>query len=368
MAKALIVGGGAIGRGFLPWELQNLKFDLFDVSQELTSGISKQGGYTSYMAKDGMLERNLFQPDICTNEPNDLDYNSYVVAFVAVGPRNCSKLPTTLSRLKCPIFSVENDPNSVGLIAKVLNSSMVFFGVPDVITSSTSSPQHLAIDKFALHTENGKLYLEQSDLFTSHLREFLPNVVWASRSEMIREWNAKLYLHNTPHCVAAYLGYLKGINYLHESFDDPFVIRVVEGVIEEMILTLKREAEMEHRFLEEYADKELMRFSNSLLFDPIVRVAREPLRKLALGGRLMGGLSKAMLAGVQPVYLNLGIAAALNYREIADPDYRSMLQVDEIGVTNFLRYFLDISPRSLESKLIVGSYPDSISFLKQVMK
>lgn len=364
MAKALIVGGGAIGRGFLPWELQNLRFDLLDVSNDLTSGISIQNGYSSYMTRDGKLEKRIFQPDICTSEPDDLDFDSYVVAFIAVGPRNCSKLPTALAKLECPIYSVENDPDSVRIITKVLNSSRVLFGVPDVITSSTSSPENLAKDKYAIHTENGQLFLEHSDVSTNGLRDFLPHVVWASRSEMMREWNAKLYLHNTPHCVAAYLGYLKGKTYLHESFDDPFVIRVIEGVIEEMILTLKREAELDHKFLEEYADKELKRFSNSLLFDPILRVAREPLRKLATGGRLTGALSKAMLAGVHPVYLNLGIAAAFNYRETSDPDYQAMSQFDDVGVSNFLRYFLDISPNAMESKFIVANYLDSISYLR----
>jgi mannitol-1-phosphate 5-dehydrogenase len=364
MAKALIVGGGAIGRGFLPWELHNLRFDLFDISEELTSDISKNGGYTSYMTRGGSLVKSVFQPDICTSKAEDLDFNSYIVAFIAVGPRNCSKLPAVLSKLDCPIFSIENDPSSVTVIERVLNSSKVFFGVPDVITSSTSSPENLMKDKYALHTENGTLYLESSDYLADSLSEFLPNVVWASRSEMVREWNAKLYLHNTPHCVAAYLGHLKGKYYLHEAFDDRFVIRIVEGVIEEMILTLKREGELEHNFLEEYADKELRRFSNSLLYDPILRVAREPLRKLAYGGRLMGGLSKAMLAGVQPVYLNLGIAAALNYQERSDPDYKSMSQID----ASFLRYFLDISPSAMESKFVVANYSDAKTYLKKVLK
>jgi hypothetical protein len=75
-----------------------------------------------------------------------------------------------------------------------------------------------------------------------------------------------------------------------------------------------------------------------------------------------------MLAGVQPVYLNLGIAAAFNYRETSDPDYQAMSQLDDIGISNFLRYFLDISPNAMESKFMVANYLDSISYLREALQ
>jgi hypothetical protein len=368
LVKALIIGAGAIGRGFLPWAFKNVEFDIYDSSEKLCSGIASQGKYLSFMTINGELIKRDFSPKICTAVPSDLRIKEYDIAFVAVGPRNCSKLPSELSGLVCPIFSVENDPCSVDVISQVLNSDKVFFGVPDVITSSTASPGNLLKDKHAIHTENGILYLEESVIISEQLRESLPEVVWASKSEMMREWEAKLFLHNTPHCVAAYLGYLDGREFLHEGFENPFIVRVVQGVIEELVLSLKRNTVHDHSFLENYADKELKRFSNHLLFDPIGRVAREPLRKLAVGGRLTGALTTCLLAGVNPVYLNTGIAAALNYREPCDKDFDSMVQIDNFGVMNFLKYFVNIEPFSVESKYIVRYYEQTREFLEGSLK
>ncbi len=368
MGKALIIGAGAIGRGFLPWTFKDLSFDLYDNSLRLCEGIGNHGGYSSYISRNDQLVGHFFRPNICTSAITDLPLNRYDVAFVAVGPRNCFNLPVEFSALTCPIFSLENDPDSVKVISKIFKSDKVFFGVPDVITSSTASATNLLQDPFALHTEEGTLYLEDNAGHPYSLREHLPDVVWATKQEMIREWDAKLFLHNTPHCVAAYLGFLNGDEFLHQSFENPFIVRVVEGVIEELILALKRTSDHDHTFLESYADKELKRFSNPHLCDPISRVAREPLRKLAKGGRLTGALTMCLTAGVNPVYLNLGISAALNYLDSTDKDFQAMSAVNQVGVSNFLRYFLQIPSSSVESLFISNAYSDTLEFLKGSLK
>lgn len=365
MARALIIGGGAIGRGFLPWALQNLAFDIYDISENLCQSITSQGGYTSFMSKEGSLRKMICEPGKFTSKVSDLKLEEYAIAFVAVGPRNCSKLPREFSKLECPIFSLENDPSTVEELSQVFGSGKVLFGVPDVIASSTASPQNLSADSYALHTEDGVLYLENSDSLPAVLHNYLPEVIWSTRSDMIREWDAKLYLHNTAHCVAAFLGHLKGNTYLHESFDVPFITNAIDGVIEELVLALKRTTNYDHGFLENYADKELKRFSNKLLYDPILRVAREPLRKLAVGGRLTGALSMCMLAGVSPIYLNVGICAALQYKVTSDKDFQFMSQLSNFGVKNFLRYFLDLDPNSIESKYVVNSYEQTLKYIEE---
>ena len=43
-----------------------------------------------------------------------------------------------------------------------------------------------------------------------------------SRAELLRiQWTPKLYLHNTPHCITAYLGALMGATYVHEAMAHP---------------------------------------------------------------------------------------------------------------------------------------------------
>jgi len=368
MARALVIGAGAIGRGFLPWTFDGLDFDIFDTSKELCEGIEQQGGYYSFMSKNGELLERKFLPGRCTSNLFDLRLQDYDLAFVAVGPRNCSNLPAALSQLKCPIFSVENDPRSVEIICKAIGAKNIYFGIPDVIASSTASPENLQKDKFSLHTENGVLYLEDHPAISKKLRGYLPSISWVSIDNMNREWDAKLFLHNTPHCIAAYLGYLNKVNFLHEGFENIFLKRIVEGVIEEMLLALKRITNHNHTFLERYAEKELERFSDNFLYDPICRVAREPLRKLSSGGRLTGALTMCLLAGVNPINLNAGITSAFYYLDPNDRDYESMLQVGNFGIANFLKYYLNISPETIESKYIVSSFEDTKLFIRKALQ
>ena len=173
---------------------------------------------------------------------------------------------------------------------------------------------------------------------------------------MKSEWDAKLFLHNTPHCIAAFLGYFKNCTYLHEALDDDDILNTLEGVVGEILQTLKDSTFHDHSFMEKYAEKEISRFSNKLLYDPVSRVAREPLRKLAIHGRLVGALRMALRAGIVPTYITKGISAALKYNNPQDPDYPKILMVDTMGVANFLYYYLDLDRESIESKLICDSY------------
>jgi mannitol-1-phosphate 5-dehydrogenase len=363
MARALIIGGGAIGRGFLPWALDGFELDYFDESIELIFRMNRNGGYSSYMSINGKLKEKFIRPNASSSHLRDFDLASYDIAFVAVGPRNSSKLPVDLSRLKCPIYSLENDPSSVDILKTQYFLDRVYFGVPDVITSCTASPEHVALDPLAVHTEDGVLYLEDSPDVPDELKSTLSSAQWVPAQQLRREWDAKLYLHNTPHCVAAYLGYLADCEYLHEGLNVPFIRRTVEGVIEEMLLALKLATTHEHDFMERYALKELRRFSNNQLFDPISRVAREPLRKLQPDGRLTGALKLAMLTGVAPLNLMAGISAALNYLDPEDSDYPFIRLLDVFGVKAFLFYHLSIPPDSLESRYIDMNFETTRQYL-----
>jgi mannitol-1-phosphate 5-dehydrogenase len=365
MARALIVGGGAIGRGFVPWLLDGFELDILDASADLVNGIGGRGGFHSFMS-DGEQLREKWVPlrRIATSldELLPLDHD---IAFVSVGPRNATRLPAGIEKLRCPIFSLENDPGTVDLIKQAHGLEQVYFGVPDVITSSTASPDNLARDPYAIHTENGLLYLQRPPGLDPSLERLLPDVHWLPVERLNQEWDAKLYIHNTPHCIAAYLGYMAGCTYLHEALARPAIRRVVAGVIDELLCGLKMVTPYDHHFIESYAIKEVRRFSNRLLFDPVSRVAREPLRKLHPSGRLMGALRLLLCAGVNPTYLMAGIAAALCYADQKDKDHVQLSELEEFGIPAFLKYHLGLDERSIESEYVVTHHEDAVRFLRR---
>jgi len=57
MGKALIVGAGAIGRGYIPWELKNFELTFFDVNEVLMNSLRGNGTYSSYMSFETYLEQ-----------------------------------------------------------------------------------------------------------------------------------------------------------------------------------------------------------------------------------------------------------------------------------------------------------------------
>ncbi len=83
------------------------------------------------------------------------------------------------------------------------------------------------------------------------------------------------------------------------------ILEVTEGVIAANYVT-KEIASI-------YKKKELLRFKNKLLFDPIVRVAREPIRKLRKEDRIVLGLRLVLFNGMIPKNIAIGAKAALFY-------------------------------------------------------
>lgn len=237
--------------------------------------------------------------------------------------------------------------------------------MPDVITSSTASPANLLLDPYAIHTENGKLYLQCPLDLDPLLQQMLPEVQWLPIERLNQEWDAKLYIHNTPHCIAAYLGHMAGCTYLHEALAKPAIQRVVDGVIDELLCALKLATPHDHHFIESYGIKEIRRFSNRLLFDPVSRVAREPLRKLHPSGRLMGALRLLLSTGVNPTYLMAGIAAALRYADPIDRDFVQLSELEVFGMKAFLKYHLGMDDHGVECEFVAKHYATAVRFLNR---
>jgi mannitol-1-phosphate 5-dehydrogenase len=89
----------------------------------------------------------------------------------------------------------------------------------------------------------------------------------------------------------------------------------------------------------------LDRFANRALGDPISRLARDPMRKLAPGDRLVGAARLAQKHDILPQGLAWGIAAALAYDNQDDP-HAMELQGDltERGFDQVLQSVCEIQP------------------------
>jgi mannitol-1-phosphate/altronate dehydrogenase len=341
--EIVFLGAGAIGRGYLPWifPVDHYEFIFVDSDPGIISTMSKNLQSTSFMAKDGKLKRLTYKikKAYLADEFDFSEVSDPAAVFVQVGPRNCIGALGKMRDAHCPIILCENDHTVVEKAREFYNKDNFYFGVPDVITSNMAPPECLNIDPLAVTTEDGVMFVDEN----ANNGDLIGDLKFVSPSELYdKQWRAKLYLHNTPHCIAAYLGALLGKRFLHEAMAIEEIDQIVEGVMLEMLNALKLRWDISHEFVEWYAEKELARFRNNLLYDPISRVAREPLRKLELEGRLIGASNICLAQGFLPENIMIGIIAAILFSRKDDSDRHLSMMRNAMNTSAFLVYILGL--------------------------
>jgi mannitol-1-phosphate 5-dehydrogenase len=130
----------------------------------------------------------------------------------------------------------------------------------------------------------------------------------------------KLFTLNCAQAVAAYLGHQAGCTYLHEAVAHPLVEPVVRGALAEACAALEHEYPEQAGDIARDGDAVLTEIADPALRDRIVRVARDPRRKLSSAERLIGPARLAHRQGLPYGNLCIGIAAALAYDDPADAE------------------------------------------------
>ncbi len=153
----------------------------------------------------------------------------------------------------------------------------------------------------------------------------------------------KLFTLNTAHCATAYLGALKGYEYIHEAVADADIRQIIEGV---MVECSRMVVELYHLSAEEqsaYCQQILNRFANSRLGDTVSRVARDPMRKLSPQLYFSRPIALMLQLGHRVHYLAMAAAAALKYR--SDNDLQSLQigqMIDKMGVEGCVEEICEI--------------------------
>ena len=366
MDEIIVIGAGAIGRGFLPWVIDETAYDLVfvDANADLVARLKKQKKYRTYRVSGNKVEEKVVSvKKACHISEFSIDEHPNAKAvFMSVGPRNCLSASVRLRNAPCPVILCENDPQTVASVRNVLNCDRVYFAIPDVITSNTASEESLRKDSLSLNTEDGVLFVHEG------AKTFDGNITFCSGEELEKQWTAKLYLHNTPHCIAAYLGALVGVRYVHEAMAFPEVAEIVKGAMTEMLTALKLRWEIPHPFLEWYADKEIQRFSNKRLYDPISRVAREPLRKLELEGRLIGAAQICLSLGFVPTNILAGIVGALLFENDNDMDRHLAFMRRVMPASALLTYVIGLRKGEVLEKVMAERFEGIVGRLEAIVR
>jgi mannitol-1-phosphate 5-dehydrogenase len=167
----------------------------------------------------------------------------------------------------------------------------------------------------------------------------------------------KLYLHNAGHAILAYLGYRRGYKLGYEALDDVEVRPILQGGLEESIRGIVARYNADEAWLRAHVEDLLARFANRVLADPILRLGRDPLRKLTPTDRLVGAARLAEAAGVPPVNLAWAIAAALAFDAPDDPlavELQQRIAAQSVGAV--MQQVCEIAPDEPLGRAILERY------------
>ena len=173
------------------------------------------------------------------------------------------------------------------------------------------------------------------------------------------EVERKLFMYNLGHAALAYLGYLNGLRYVHEGFEDCEIATVFNKALDETGSALQKlyPEDIDARSQQEVREDINLRFSNPMMMDTIQRVGRDPIRKLGADDRLLGSAHLCLSQGIFPKGVAIVCAAALCYDEPNDPRAVELQdRIEQAGVEATLREVSSLDPESELGKTIINAY------------
>ena len=344
MKKAVMYGGGNIGRGFIGALLSKAGYEVtfVDVAEPVVNALQERGCYpVRYVSTAGT--RDVMVENVTAINGNDTQAVAEAIAScdimaTAVGARILKFIvPNIVNGLRrrwekglgpLNIIICENlmDANKVleGMLKEQLtpeecagfdeNVGLVEASIGRMVPVQTDEmkdgdPMRVCVEEY------GFLPVDK-DAFRGEIPQIESMVPFAPFDFYIKR---KLYIHNMGHAVCAYLGDLKGCTYIYEAIADPQIRIVVQNAMLESALSLSRKYGVDMGEIVLHITDLLGRFTNAALKDTCMRVGGDPARKLGPADRLIGSSLTAIGQGIVPAYITVGAAAAV-YRYIKESD------------------------------------------------
>lgn len=363
--KAVVIGPGLIGCGFAGQVLHDSGYEVVFAARNpaMVDYFNRARGYRVRLV-DGQETRELVVEGVravFTGEPDHAaeEISTADLIITAVGANNlpnvASLIAAGLERRSVPVnvLAFENlinaGPYLRHLVAGFLprDYPLATHGFSGTLVDR-AVPQRLgdpAADELLIF-----LGEPQSTFVVdgSRLQEPLPIIAGMIVARDYTAWiRRKLYLFSAGHATCAYLGYLKGYHYIHTAIRDPEIRAAVLAAMTEGQCGLAARYGSEVAGNESDLQMILARFENPALNDPIVRVGRDPQRKLGAEDRLVGAARLAEAAGIRPEKLALAVAAALCFYNPEDPSATELHdEIDAAGLGPALRHICGLDPNS----------------------
>lgn len=339
MKKAVMYGAGNIGRGFIGQLFSESGYEVvfIDVNMEIINKLNADGQYPVCVLT-GIGEREITITNVRGVDGNDTGKAAAAIAeadvmATAVGVNVLPKIAKPIAEgLKkrwgqgrmepLNIIICENlmdaDHHLAGLIKQELNASenKYFEELVGLVEASIGR----MVPVMTREMQDGnilRVFVEEycelpvdGDGFKGDIPQ-IKNMQPSSPFTFYIQ--RKLFIHNMGHALVAYLGKIKGYNYIWEAIGDPFIKLAALRAMQDSAKALSREHGMQLDVILDHVDDLIYRFGNRQLGDTIDRVGNDVKRKLSPNDRLVGAAGLCLSHGINPVDICLGIAAAMRF-------------------------------------------------------
>lgn len=334
--KAVMYGGGNIGRGFIGALLSQSGYQVtfIDIAAPVIKALQERNSYpVRYVDSNGY--QDVWIRNVTAVDGNDTQAVADAIAecdimATAVGARVLrSIVPNLISGLR-KRWASQKGPLNILICENLMDANAVLEGM---------LKEHLTKEECALFDQSVGL-VEASigrmvPVQTPEMQDGDPMRVCVERYGYLPVDKAafkgdipaihdlvpdapfdfyikrKLYVHNLGHAICAYLGDLQQIQYIWQAIDDPDIRIVVQNAMLESAMALSKKYNIAYESLQMHINNLLWRFTNAALKDTCQRVGNDPGRKLGPEDRLIGAAKLALQQGITPSYIALGAAAGI---------------------------------------------------------
>jgi mannitol-1-phosphate 5-dehydrogenase len=174
----------------------------------------------------------------------------------------------------------------------------------------------------------------------------------------------KLYTLNCGHAILAYLGHVKAKPTTDIAIRDKEVQRIVHAAIQESGEALIRKHGFDVAEHQAYIRKTMSRYANPNIKDDLVRVGRNPLRKLSPKDRLMGPVGMCKEFGMPRQNLLKGVAAAFFFdaKDCDEEAVELQKMISQHGIDHAVQHATGLSKGDDEYKVILNEYQRLMSW------
>jgi mannitol-1-phosphate 5-dehydrogenase len=339
---AVHFGAGNIGRGFIGLALHtaghrvvfvDVAADVIDrlVHADSYRVIETGAGATTHTVTDFTGLNSATDPDAVVAAIADAE-----IVTTAVGPKILPFVAPLIAR------GLEARTNTTPLAVMACENAI---GATDTLraeVAKTASPEALARGRFANTAVDRIIPIQDSagslDVTVEAFSEWVvdrtpfdghvPAIPDAHFVDDLAPYiERKLLTVNTGHASIAYLGTQAGATHIGEALALESVAVLVDAVLDETTRMLVARHGLDIEAQRAYVAKTLDRFRNPDLDDELVRVGRQPLRKLSRHERLIEPAAALAESGVSPVALLRVIEAAVQFDIPADEESVQMQEL-----------------------------------------